>query len=119
LWKEQIPQCIISGTHSNFDGDSFVTFETIRVNVGEDFTVRLKSTPTTGFIWTTHDTPMGLELLGSESEKLLGDAQAGDPVTQVFRFRALGIGDFSIHFHLKRLWENHVADTQIVIVKVS
>jgi predicted secreted protein len=96
-----------------------VTFETIRVSVGGDFTVRLKSTPTTGFIWITHDVPMGLELLGSESEKLFSDAQAGDSVTQVFRFLALVTGDFSIHFDLKRLWENDVADTQIVAVKVS
>ena len=95
-----------------------MTVETVRVNVGEDFTIHLKSTPTTGFLWTIHDIPKGLALLGSGSEKLLSDAQAGDSVTQVFRFRAFVVGDFSIHFLLKRLWESDVAATQVVTVKV-
>ena len=95
-----------------------MALETIKAKVGEDFTVHLKSTPTTGFLWTVHPLPESLELLESGYEKILGDTQAGDPVNQVFRFRALVAGDVSIHFHLKCYWNSDIVNVQIVTVYV-
>jgi len=94
-----------------------VTSETIRVAVGREFAVRLKSTPTTGYLWELHTLPEGAQLLGSDAEKPAVATQPGDPVIQVFRFRAEKAGEHIITFVLKRKWESSAIESHKVTVE--
>jgi predicted secreted protein len=96
-----------------------VTFETIIIAVGKEFTVRLKSTPTTGYVWEVPSLPEGIQLLGSDYEKPEGDVQPGDPVIQVFRCLALKAGEHLITFVLKRQWESNAVESHVVTVKAT
>jgi predicted secreted protein len=96
-----------------------VTCETIVVAVDGGFTVRLKSTPTTGYVWEVHTLPEGMQLLGSDYEKSASGIQPGDPVIQVFRFRTLKTGEYIISFVLKRQWESNAIEFHTVTVKAS
>ena len=92
--------------------------ETIRIPVGEEFSVRLESTPTTGYMWNVNTLPEGIQLLGSEYEKPTGD-RPGDPGIQAFRFRALRAGEHLINFALKRPWEKNPIRSRTVRVEVT
>jgi predicted secreted protein len=96
-----------------------VTSETIIVPVGAEFTVRLKSTPTTGYVWEVHTLPESIQLLGSDYEKSAGVIQPGDQVIQVFRLRTLKPGEHIINFVLKRQWESNTIESHTVTVKDS
>jgi predicted secreted protein len=95
-----------------------VTFETVIVTLGEEFKVCLKSTPATGYVWEIHTFPEGILLLGNDYEKPASGIQPGDPVSQVFRFRALNVGEHIINFVLKRPWESNATESHRVTVKV-
>ena len=96
-----------------------MTFETIMVAVSEEFTVRLKSTPTTGYIWQVHTLPEGVQPLGSDYEKAASGIQPGDPVVQVFRFRVVKAGEHTIALVLKRQWESNAIESHAVTVKAN
>jgi predicted secreted protein len=96
-----------------------VTAETIRCAVGEEFEVRLESTPTTGYIWEVAQLPETVELLGTEFEPSGGEPQAGAPGNQLFRFRAGQPGQYQIDFVLKRQWELEAIRSRTVSVQVN
>ena len=96
-----------------------MTSETFRVPVGGEFSVRLESTPTTGYVWDVETLPESIELLGSEYEQPAGERPPGDPGTQAFRFRARNPGEHLIHFVLKRQWESKAINSHTVKVEVS
>ncbi len=95
-----------------------MTGETIGVAVGEEFRVRLESSPTTGYVWTVQTLPESARLLGSDYEKPAEGIKPGDSVLQVFRFRALERGEHVISFLLKREWETDAVESHTVTVKV-
>lgn len=99
--------------------DNLITPETIQVLVGAEFIVRLKSTPTTGYFWEVQTSPEGVQLLGSDTEKPVTAIQPGDPVTQVFRFRAQKAGEHIITFVLKRRWESSPIESHVATVKAN
>ena len=101
------------------NGDDDVTPEIIRVPVGGEFSVRLESSPTTGYVWDVETLPESVELLGSEYEKSAGEHPPGDPGIQAFRFRAQKAGEHEIQFVLKRQWENNVIKSHTVKVEAS
>ena len=97
-----------------------MAFETIiAVAVGGEFSVRLKSTPTTGYLWEVQILPEGVQLLGSDYEKPAGRIQPGDPMIQVFQFRSLKAGEHIINFVLKRQWESNAVASHMVTVKAN
>jgi predicted secreted protein len=96
-----------------------VTVETIMVSIAGEFTVRLKSTPTTGYVWEMHALPDGIQLLGSDYEKPERGIQPGDPAIQAFRFQALEAGEHVISFVLKRQWESDAIASHAVTVKAN
>lgn len=96
-----------------------VTFETVVVAVGKEFSVRVKSTPTTGYIWEVHTFPEGVQLLGSDYEKPTSGIQPGDQAIQVFRFIAQRAGEHMITLVLKRQWERNAIETYTVTVKAN
>jgi len=96
--------------------DDAMSAENITVAVGQEFTVSLKSTPTTGYVWEAQNLPPNLVLLDSQYEKPKGDIKPGSPVTQSFRFKAQAAGDYKITLVRKRSWENRPIETHEVTV---
>lgn len=96
-----------------------MTSETVRVPVGGEFSVRLESTPTTGYVWDVDTLPESIELLGSEYEKPAAGASPGDPVIQAFRFRARKAGEHLINIVLKRQWESNAIKSHTVKVEAN
>jgi predicted secreted protein len=92
--------------------------EPIVVCLGEDFTVELRSSPTTGYVWTVQALPEGLGLLGSSYAKPADGVKPGDSVAQIFRFKAMERGDHVISFLLKRQWEADAVEFRAVTVQV-
>jgi predicted secreted protein len=95
-----------------------MTVESIAVAVGQEFTVSLKSTPTTGYVWEVQKLPPDVVLSGSDYETPKA-IKPGSPVTQVFRLKVQKPGEYEITFVLKRSWENKAIETHKVTVKAS
>ena len=96
-----------------------MTVETIVVDVGSEFTIRLTSTPTTGYVWNVQALPEGIQLLGSAYEKSPIGIRPGDPIIHAFRFRALLSGQRIINFFLKRQWESNAIEAHTVTVQAN
>jgi len=96
-----------------------VTFETIMVSLGEEFSIRLQATPVTGYVWDVHTLPESVQLLGSDYEKPASSIQPGDPVIHVFRFRTQKTGKHLITFVLKRQWESNEIESHAVTVRTD
>jgi predicted secreted protein len=84
--------------------------------VGTSLTLRLESTPGTGFAWEVVDRAAGsLKLLGEPHLEPCpeGEGRAsrplGAPSCQVFRFEAANRGTGSLRLEYKRRWETTVA----------
>src|SRR5215813_14829241 len=99
--------------------DDAMSAENITVAVGQEFTVSLKSTPTTGYVWEVQKLPPGVVLSGSDYETPKGAIKPGSPVTQVFRFKVQTAGEYNITFVLKRSWENKAIETHTVTLKAN
>jgi predicted secreted protein len=89
-----------------------VACDDVEAVVGEGFSVRLPSTPTTGYVWHVAALPKGLELLGSAFEKAPGTTKPGDEAVQVLRFRALEAGSYEIGFSLRRTWQREAMESR-------
>ena len=96
-----------------------MTSETISTAVGDEFEVRLKATPSTGYVWEAQSLPESVQLSGSDYEQPSPNPRPGDPAIQVFRFRANRAGDYTITFVLKRTWESDVMQSRTVSVKIN
>jgi predicted secreted protein len=94
-----------------------VASETINAKAGAEFTVRLASNASTGYVWEVQALPEGMELLGSAPEpKPAGEVRPGDPTPQVFRFRSQKPGKHDLNFVLKRKWEKEPIERKTVTV---
>jgi predicted secreted protein len=91
----------------------------ISVAVNDEFTISLKSIATAGYLWKIESLPEGIQLLGTENEKLAGDRKPGDSTHQIFRFRAQQTGEHEINFMLGRPWENKAVEAKTVTVRVN
>lgn len=94
-----------------------MTVKIINVKVGEEFTVPIQSTPTTGYVWEVQSLPQSIQFLDSDFEKPPGSVLPGAQITQVFRFQLLQAGEYPITFVLKRQWESNAAESLTVTVK--
>ncbi len=92
--------------------------DTIVAPVGERFSVRLESTPTTGYLWQIPVLPSGLSAEGSTIEKLPGSERPGDSSVQVFQLRAVANGEYGLEFVLKRPWEQTAIKTRRIKITV-
>jgi len=96
-----------------------MTENIVFTSVGEIFSVRLESIPTTAYIWEVGSLPAGLLSLGSDYDTPEGAERPGDRRVHVFHFQALKNGEHVISFVLKRRWENTVADYYSITVRVN
>lgn len=96
-----------------------MSLETITASAGDELSVPLKATPSTGYVWEVDPLPKEVQFLGCEYEKSTEGAQPGDPVVQVFRFRISQRGEYTIGFSLKRQWEKNAIDSYTVKVTID
>lgn len=71
--------------------------ETIKIDASGVFTIRLKVTPAKGYVWEILEPPESIKLTGSEYENPAKGLRPGDPVIQVFRFKALKRGLYELN----------------------
>lgn len=83
----------------------------ITVHAGEAFSVEMRATPATGYLWSLAGVPAGVEFIG---DSFTADPRAARVVPaagrQVFHFRAGSQGTVELQFVLKRSWEAGAAD---------
>jgi predicted secreted protein len=74
------------------------------VAVGEEVRVRLRETPTTGYLWRPEVDGEALELLGDSVD--VADVPRGAPGWHVFRFRVRRGGPTALTLVQGRAWES-------------
>lgn len=92
--------------------------DTIVAQVGEVFSVRLESTPTTGYLWQIPVLPSGLTPEGSTIEKQPEPEKPGDSAVQAFQIRAAASGEYDVECVLKRSWEQTPIKTRRIKITV-
>ena len=91
----------------------------VSVGQSEEFEIRLAATPTTGYTWQVVNAPPQIQALGnSYVQPTQGQPVAGGSGVQVFRFRALQAGSYTLTFELKRPWESQPQQSRTVQVQV-
>lgn len=82
----------------------------VRTRVGQTFTLRLRSNPTTGHLWKMADPPGGgiVEFISREYEAEK-TGRVGSGGTEVWIFRAVGAGEARIALKYIRPWEKDAA----------
>jgi inhibitor of cysteine peptidase len=86
----------------------------VHLKVGETLEIRLKSNPSTGYMWYVHprSTPL-LKLAGqsqSGATEQSGNQRVGQPIFQIFKFAAQRRGSGVLLLHYIRSWEKPAPD---------
>jgi len=92
--------------------------QTLDVQAGEIFKIRLESNPSTGYGWEVEFDEKCVEFLRSYMEEL-DPGKVGAPGTEVFVLRGLADGSTEITFSYKRPWEVEVLKTETYTVNIS
>lgn len=84
--------------------------QTLEVQAGETFEVKLCSNPTTGFQWSEEAEISDPAVLQQEDHKFIGPESElppppGTPGQEVWTFKALNKGSSSIYLEYSRPWE--------------
>jgi inhibitor of cysteine peptidase len=99
------------------------TSQTIDIKTNKEFVIliALESNPTTGYSWQASFNTTGLELIEQTYE--LGDyakeGVVGAGGTELFRFKSLKNGTFTITFDYQRPWEDESIDQKVFDVEVK
>ena len=93
----------------------------INASVGDNFTISLKSTASTGFDWWAQFDPQYLTLLDSSVQSpKASPGMVGVPEMQVFTFEAIKAEDTDVIMLYLQPWENGtIGKRQIFPVKIS
>lgn len=91
---------------------------TIKVNVGQEFTIALDENPSTGYLWEAQFDSSFVELVDSNYEASSGGG-VGAEGTRSFVFAALKEGNTEVTMVLKRPWEEETADEKVFTVEVA
>ena len=93
--------------------------EQVTVKVGDEFTIELASTPSTGYSWEIAQDPGDQVRLVDEDYEAEGDAQPGSSGVQRFVFEGMKVGTTQLAFSYARPWETGVAPTDTAAFGVS
>jgi inhibitor of cysteine peptidase len=79
----------------------------LRVQVGDEFTVRLSAIPGTGYSWNVSEEGRGVlvEIGQPTFEKMTDVRRLGAPEQQVFRFRVGSAGVRQLQLEYRRPWD--------------
>lgn len=91
-----------------------------KVKVGEQFTVSLPGTPSTGYTWMLRTLPAGVVLVSTDYKESdeCKPGMTGCSGQQVFNFLAEKTGKRDIEFVYGRSWEKEWAKTQSEQVEI-
>jgi predicted secreted protein len=85
---------------------------TVHLKVGDVLELRLKSNPTTGYMWYVHKDSTRLVKLTGQSQTEATEPGVGRPIFQVFEFQARDTGEGVLLLHYVRSWEPPSADEE-------
>ncbi len=86
--------------------------------VGTAFEVNLEEPVGTGYRWLPDALPIGLSLI-DEERRQAGQTGAGGGALHVFRLEAAAVGEYAVHFALKRAWVTVPARVEVINVRVQ
>ena len=92
-------------------------FEQRKTRVGEPFTIRLKSNPTTGFGWQAIYDANSVVLLNKSFE--LGSGDIGGGGEDVLTFKAIHPGRITVTLELRRPWEKGSRESRVYEIVVE
>ncbi len=84
----------------------------VHLKVGDTLEVRLKSNPSTGFMWYVHKESTSLLKLLRQTTDEAEKPGAGQPVLQIFQFEARQRGSGILLLHYVRSWEKPAPDEE-------
>ena len=103
------PQTAFAATKVITDADKGGT---VHLRLGDTLELRLKSNPTTGFMWYVEKESTPLLKLAHQSQTDITEPGEGRPVFQVFRFEPRRGGDGVLRMHYVRSWEKPAPDDE-------
>jgi inhibitor of cysteine peptidase len=88
----------------------------VHLKVGETLELRLKSNPSTGYLWYVHPRSTPLLKLTGQSQTgptgQFGEQRVGQPIFQIFKFEAQRRGCGVLLLHYVRSWEKPTQDEE-------
>lgn len=90
----------------------------VDLKVGDQFELRLKSNPSTGYMWYVRPNSTPLLNLVHQSQTEVTEPGVGRPVLQVFQFEAKRSGDSSLLLHYVRSWEKPAPDEERFEIRI-
>jgi inhibitor of cysteine peptidase len=90
----------------------------VHLKAGETLELRLKSNPTTGFMWYVEKESTPLLKLVHQSQTDATEPGVGRPIFQVFTFEPRRAGDGVLRLHYVRSWEKPAPDEEQFQVNV-
>ena len=84
----------------------------VRLKAGDQLELRLKSNPSTGYMWYVQAKSTPLLKLVHQSQTEATKPGVGQPVFQVFQFVARRGGDGALQLHYVRSWEKPAPDEE-------
>jgi len=84
----------------------------VHLKTGDQLEVRLKSNPSTGYMWYVHLKSTPLLKLVRQSETEATEPGVGRPIVQVFTFEARRSGEGILLLHYVRSWEKPASDEE-------
>ena len=92
----------------------------VRLKVGDSFSIRLRSNPSTGYMWSVAPESTGaVSLTGSSSTEPPENGMVGQPIFQIFDFKAVKRGKGVLALHYVRSWEKPAADETRFTLRIA
>ena len=92
---------------------------TVRLKAGETLELRLKSNPSTGYMWYVKKESTNLLKLTGQSQTEATEPGVGRPVFQVFKFEPKRLGQGVLLMHYVRSWEPPTPDDEQFDLRVN
>jgi len=109
------PQAAFAATKAITDDDKG---STVRLRLGDKLEVRLKSNPSTGYMWYVEKESTPLLKLSHQSQTDITEPGEGRPVFQVFTFEPRHSGSGVLRLHYVRSWEKPTPDDEQFDIRV-
>jgi inhibitor of cysteine peptidase len=104
-----LPQTAFAATRVVTDDDKGGT---VRLRLGDKLEARLKSNPSTGYMWYIEKESTPLLKLAHQTQTDIEEPGVGRPVFQVFTFEPKHIGKGVLLMHYVRSWEKPTPDDE-------
>ncbi len=110
-----LPQRAFAATRVITDDDKGGT---VRIRLTDKLELRLKSNPSTGYMWYVEKESTTLLKLAHQSQADIAEPGLGRPVFQVFTLEPKHVGGGVLRMHYVRSWEKPTPDDEQFDVRV-